>query len=80
MIVKDKYEFTLYPDTFEWRVRGENGAYQTDWTVSKLIIIPTDNLKGQKVRLRSPDDNIFTNDVINNMDNYILIAKMRYNL
>lgn len=31
-------EFTIEPGTYQWRVRGENGAYISPYTTSNLII------------------------------------------
>ncbi len=61
LVVEDKYDVTLFPGDFEWRVRAENGAYQTDWTTAKLTIIATDDLTQQRVRLVIPNENSFTN-------------------
>ncbi len=80
LVSEDKYEFTLYAGEFEWRVRGENGAYQTDWTFSSLTVVATDDLTKQKVRLRSPIENYFTKqtelifkwDTLPNTDSYVM--------
>ena len=37
-ITDNHTQYTLYPDTFEWRVRANNSAYSTPFTTNYLII------------------------------------------
>ncbi len=54
LISADKFTVTLYPAIYEWRVRAENSAWQTQWTKSQLQIYSTLDLTRQKVNLLSP--------------------------
>ncbi|MBR8534945.1 hypothetical protein KDU71_05180 [Carboxylicivirga sediminis] len=62
LVSGDKYEMTLYPGQFEWRIRAENSAYVTDWSYAVLNIIASDDLTRQTIRLRKPLENYFTNE------------------
>jgi hypothetical protein len=61
LVKGDKFETTLYPGDFEWRVRGENSAYLTDWSIAKLFIIDSEDLTRQTIQLVNPAQNAFTN-------------------
>ncbi len=60
LVKGDKFEATLFPGDFEWRVRGENSAYQTDWSIAKLFIIDSDDLTRQTIQLVKPAHDAFT--------------------
>lgn len=62
----DKFDFSLYPGEFEWRVRGENSAYNTKWSAASIVIYSSDDLTRQKVGLTSPAENAFSN-----MESYV---------
>lgn len=66
LVAGDKYELTLYPGEFEWRVRAENSAYVSGWTYAKLAIIASDDLTRQTIRLRKPMENYFTKEPVVN--------------
>jgi len=78
LVSGDKFEMTLYPGIYEWRVRGENNAYVTAWSKTSLSIFESDDLTRQSVRLRMPTDSHFTNnslsvfkwDTIPNVESY----------
>jgi len=80
LIKGDKFETTLYPGDFEWRIRGENSAYFSEWSVAKLSIFDSDDLTRQTLRLRTPAKNAFLNisetvfswDRLNNANHYEL--------
>ena len=57
----DKFEDTLFPGEFEWRVRAENSEFQTEWSYAKLTIVDSEDLTRQTVRLRKPLDGQFLN-------------------
>ncbi|WP_461630266.1 hypothetical protein [Labilibaculum euxinus] len=54
LITGNKFEHTLYPGNFEWRVRAENSAYTTDFISRKLVINEPVDITKQKVILISP--------------------------
>ena len=49
-----KFTVTLFPSVYEWRVRAENSAWQTQWTKSQFQIYSTFDLTRQKVNLLAP--------------------------
>jgi len=49
-----KFDVTLYPARFEWRVRAENSVYHTNWTTSTFSVFSTTDLTRQKVNLLAP--------------------------
>ena len=60
-ITGTKFNYTLYPDTFEWSIRAYNGSTTTDYFFYTLIIEQTNDLTEQMVVLRSPANNTTTN-------------------
>lgn len=56
----DKFNFTLEPGNYEWRVRAENGSSQTAYSKSSFVIHPS-TIEEQKVQLVSPANNFVTN-------------------
>lgn len=55
------FNFTLFPGTFQWRVRARNGSSETPYVTRNLRIDSTVNLNGVTPTLRSPIDNLVTN-------------------
>jgi hypothetical protein len=82
LISTNRFEKTLFPGAFQWRVRGENSGYKTAWTTAAFTIFATDDLTRQSIRLLNPSDNFFTNqtkvllkwDTLYNADNYEIKA------
>lgn len=53
----------LNPGHYQWRVRGENSAYQSSYSFPMgFTMIASDNLTNQQVILSSPANNMYTND------------------
>ncbi|HEY3390350.1 MAG TPA: hypothetical protein VGK38_12300 [Prolixibacteraceae bacterium] len=80
LISADKFTFTLYPSVYEWRVRAENSAWQTQWTKGQLQIYSTLDLTRQKVNLLSPGLIINTKSIrfqwdgVTNAKSYSIVA------
>ncbi len=53
-ITTNKFTFTLYPGTFQWRVKAKNGNSETVYTTYSLKIDSTADLSGQQMVLISP--------------------------
>lgn len=78
LVSDNRFVKTLYPGRFEWRVRGENSAYHTEWSNSRFVIVATDDLTRQVVKLSYPGNDHFTNqtkirfswDALYNADQY----------
>ncbi|OFX36397.1 MAG: hypothetical protein A2X08_14925 [Bacteroidetes bacterium GWA2_32_17] len=60
-ITTNKFTFTLYPGTFQWRVKAINGNSETVYTTYSLKIDSTADLSGQQVVLISPTNSLATN-------------------
>jgi hypothetical protein len=61
-VSKNKFDVTLYPGSFQWRVRGENNGGVTDYTTFSLVIDSTLDISSLQVVLSSPIDNYITNN------------------
>lgn len=59
-VYKNQFSYTFYPDTFAWRVKAKNPAYETAWAYSTFVIDSTE--KPQMVNLISPSNNKITNN------------------
>lgn len=62
LISKNSFLFTLYPGSFEWRVRAENAGYVTTYTSSKLVISEAQKISEQKIILVAPQANLMTKE------------------
>jgi hypothetical protein len=51
----------LNPGTYQWRVRGENSGYSTEYTTRTLIVDTATDLSGTQLRLVSPQDSLQVN-------------------
>ena len=80
LVSTDKFTVTLYPAIYEWRVRAENSAWQTQWTKNQLQIYSSLDLTRQKVNLLLPGLITNTNDLrfqwdgVSNAKSYSLVA------
>lgn len=80
LVSTDKFIAVLYPSVYEWRVRAENSAWQTQWTIGQLQIYSTTDLTRQKVNLLSPGLIINTKNIrfqwdgLSNAKNYSYVA------
>lgn len=61
-VSKNKFDVTLYPGSFQWRVRGENNGGVTDYSTYNLTIDSTLDISSLQVVLSSPIDNYITNN------------------
>ena len=57
----NNFNITLLPGQYEWRVRAENSAYRTGYSVRTLIIDTTLDLGNQYIILKTPVANDVTN-------------------
>lgn len=56
------YEYPLDPGSYQWRVKGENFAYETPYTFPIAFTVEAStNLTDQSVLLASPSSNLYTN-------------------
>lgn len=61
-INQNKFSVTLYPGSFQWRVRGENNGGVSDYSTFNFVIDSTLNISSLQVVLSSPTDNFITNN------------------
>lgn len=64
LIKGNKFNQSLDPGEYEWRVRAENGSSQTRYTTSSFIIHPS-SMALQQVQLSAPANNATTNQATN---------------
>ncbi|MFP9100750.1 hypothetical protein ACLI09_17000 [Flavobacterium sp. RHBU_24] len=63
LISTNNFTYSLNPGTYQWRVRGENFAYQTGYTFPvNFTLIESDDLDNQQVPLVSPLSGIYSNN------------------
>ena len=58
LIDQDKFTKTLVPGKYQWRIRGENGGYKTNYQQYNLTILQA-NLNEQTVSLIAPANNLY---------------------
>ncbi|MHC1705778.1 MAG: hypothetical protein AB9846_17890 [Tenuifilaceae bacterium] len=83
MLSTNKFEVTLNPGRYGWRIKAINSATETEWFAQKLTILDVPNLTEQEVLLKSPKEgDAFGNGKLKfqwtklpNATNYILIVK-----
>lgn len=61
-ITKNKFQHTLYPGSFQWRVKGMNNGSETYFTTFSLTIDSSLDISSQQIILSSPTDNYITNN------------------
>lgn len=59
--IEDRFELTLAPGNYQWRIRALNGAYATAYQTRTLTIVNTNDLSKQVVKLTSPSNHSFSN-------------------
>ena len=82
-LTTNKFEVSLNPGRYGWRVKAMNSATETSWFTQKLTILDVPNLSDQEVLLKSPkEQDVFGTGKIKfqwtklpNATNYMLIVK-----
>lgn len=62
LISKNRYEITLVPGKYEWRIAAENSTSRSPFNTHSLTIDTTSNLSSQLLTLISPSDNAYLNN------------------
>lgn len=58
------FDYELDTETYLWKVKGENFAYETDYSpLVQFTVIPFSDLEEQEVNLESPVDLLATNSI-----------------
>jgi hypothetical protein len=62
LVAKTSLNIPLLTGSYQWKVRGENFAYESNYSaVSNFSMVTTDDLSNQQVVLTSPDNNVYKN-------------------
>lgn len=59
-VTGDKFNYTLNPGTYQWRIKAKNSAGSTGYTTYNLTIDTTSNLSNQLVQATNPINNFIT--------------------
>jgi len=71
----------LLPGNYQWKVRGENFAYESEYSdTSTFSMVTTNDLANQQVVLSSPDNNIYKNTATVTLKWQKLAAATSYNV
>src|SRR5690606_18134155 len=58
------FVYPLNPGEYQWRIKGKNFAYQTEYTFPvNFSVVETDNLTNQVIFLSTPHAGIYTNTI-----------------
>jgi hypothetical protein len=60
IVTGDKFNQVLAPGKYQWRIRGENGAYQTNYQTYNLVM-NVSSLNLQTINIVSPANNTYQN-------------------
>lgn len=61
LVSSSNFSYALNPGSYQWRVRGENFAYETAYTFPlSFTMVETDDLTNQVVQLVSPAPGVYT--------------------
>jgi len=60
LVNSNKFNFTLDPGSYQWRVRAENGSSQTGYATASFIIYPS-TITTQQVQVLAPANQLLTN-------------------
>lgn len=61
LVPTNHFTYSLAPGEYQWRVRGENFAYQTAYTFPlSFTMIETSDLTNQQLQLTNPSNNLYT--------------------
>lgn len=62
LVTQTNFSYPIQAGSYQWRVRGENSAYQSNYTFNiNFSVIQTSDLTNQQVILSSPSNNLYTN-------------------
>ena len=80
LVSQNHLNFPLTQGSYQWRVRGENSAYFSNYTFNySFSVIQTNDLTTQQVILNNPADNFYTNNQAIILNWQSLTAAQSYN-
>jgi hypothetical protein len=62
-VTGNKFEISLVPGSYQWRIKGWNGSSQTNFTTASFVIDSTLNITSETIVLRFPPDNTYSNSL-----------------
>ncbi|PIA79287.1 hypothetical protein BFR04_00055 [Gaetbulibacter sp. 4G1] len=63
LVTSNVFTYTLNPGQYQWRIRGENFAYETPYVFPiDFETIASDDLANQSVSLQTPSENFYTSN------------------
>ncbi len=63
LVAGNKFDLSLVPGDYQWRVKGQNGSSETNFTVASFVIDSGLDLSKETIILRSPSDNATSNNL-----------------
>lgn len=67
LVSANSFSYALTSGSYQWRIRGENFAYQTSYTFpTKFTLVESDDLSNQQVPLGTPSSGKYTNQLVHN--------------
>lgn len=79
LLETNKFNYTLDPGSYQWRVRAENGSSQTVYSKSSFVVYPS-SIKEQQVQLQLPANNTLSNQPAHTFTWLKLFGADQYNL
>lgn len=64
VIATNKFTYTFAPGNYQWRVKGQNFGFGTDFSSRTFVIDSSGNLSSQPLKLIAPENGFITNDTI----------------
>lgn len=81
LVTKTSFLCPLSPGNYQWKVRGENFAYESNYSFSSTFsVVTTSDLANQQVILSTPDSNIYKNTASITLKWQKLAAATGYNV
>jgi hypothetical protein len=61
-VVGTSFQWQLLPDVYEWRIRAQNSAFETEYFSNFLTVTQAEDFSSQEVILLTPPDKYVTNE------------------
>ncbi len=65
IVASNKFTYTLYPGSYQWRVQAANNGYSTQFATYSLTIDTNTNMSAQTIVLVYPSNNFWSNKIAN---------------
>lgn len=74
------YSTSLIPNSYEWRVRGENDDFNSAWSTRNLTILTSTSLANQEITGLTPESGFNTNKMTQNFSWNELVSANEYSV